>query len=377
MIEQDLITGVRFMGAASMLVISLVIALVNRGRVCSSVYEHSRWLICAATLLLGIHNIIQFLGHYREESNTLCWTINLAFYVLITPLYNAAELNLLRAGSNMKVRYWRNFLFTLVCLTIFAIGYFTDTIINDEKPWKTATFAVAVCYFLNIVELSRMLLHDMKVVGTRLADEDLEDRHQALRYTATSMHWVIIFSLATPWVGMSTSLVLNSLFGLVMFCLLLWFIIQFVMYGNNMAELIEVTDEITEAVMIEEESQHQHEILQDSFATAQQRIEQWVSRRNFTNPNVTISSALKEMNISAIALNFYLEHNTSVENYRKWLPYLRIEEAKRIMLEHPEYSLDAVASECGYANKSSLSHAFKTQVGMTPAAWASAQRTKI
>lgn len=364
------------MGAASMTMFALIIALVNRGRVRSSVYEHSRWLICAATLLLGIHNIIQFLGHYREESYTLCWTINLAFYVIITPLYNAGELNLLRAGSNMKARYMRNSIFMLVCFTIFIIGYFTDTLTNDEAPWKTATFAVAVCYFLKVVELSRILLHDMKVVGIRLADEDLEDRHQVLRYTATSMHWVILFSLATPWVGMSTSFVLNSFFGLIMFVLLMWFIYQFVQYGNNMAELIGVTDEITEAVMIEEESQSQQEAHQDNFALAQQRIEQWVSERNYTNPNVSISSALKEMGISAIALNYYLEQNTFVENYRKWLPYLRVEEAKRYMLEHPSHGLDAVAEACGYANKSSLSHAFKTQVGMTPAAWASAQRAK-
>lgn len=366
----------RFMGAASMIIIAIVIALVNRSKVRSSVYEHSRWLICTATLLLGIHNLIQFLGHFREESTTLCWTINLSFFVLITPLYNAGELNLLRAGRNMKGRYWRNSAFILVCFIIFAIGYFSDTLISDDAPWKTATFAVAVCYFLKVVELSRTLLHDMKVVGTRLADEDLEDRHQALRYTATSMHWVILFSLITPWIGMSSSFVLNSLFGLVMFGMLIWFIIQFVLFGNNMAELIRVTDEITEAVMIEEESHTYEEMHQDSFDTTQQRIEQWVSERHYTNPNVTISSALNDMGISAIALNFYLEHHTSVDNYRTWLPYLRIEEAKRIMLEHPEYSLDAVATECGYANKSSLSRAFKTQVGMTPVAWVNAQERK-
>lgn len=368
-LELELISGVRFMGAASMIVIAFIIALVNRGGGRSAVYERSRWLVSAATMLLGIHNLIQFFGHFREESNTLCWTINLAFYVIITPLYNAGELNLLRAGNNMKGRYLRYAIFIIICYVIFAVGYFTDTLVNDEAPWKTATFIVAVCYFLGVVELSRTLLHDMKVVSTRLNDDELEERHQALRYTASSMHWVIITSLATPWVGMSTSFLLNSIFGLVVFGMLIWFIVEFLLYGSNMTELIEVSDEITEAVMKEEESRSEQEMQQDSFATAQQRIEQWVSQRHYTNPNVTISSALNEMDISVTALNFYLEQNTIVSNYRKWLPYLRIEEAKRIMLEHPEYSLDAVASECGYANKSSLSHAFKAQEGVTPLVW--------
>ena len=46
------------------------------------------------------------------------------------------------------------------------------------------------------------------------------------------------------------------------------------------------------------------------------------------------------------------------------------------MAEHPDYSLDAIAADCGYADKSSLSHAFKLQVGMTPAAWAAGNSKK-
>ena len=122
-----------------------------------------------------------------------------------------------------------------------------------------------------------------------------------------------------------------------------------------------MNDEIAEAVTVETHTQNE---------LVRQRIEQWVSERHFTNPDINISEALQEMGISATALNFYLEQHTPVDNYRRWLPYLRIEEAKRIMAEHPEYTLEAIAADCGYANKSSLSHAFKQQVGMTPAVWA-------
>ena len=373
MIEQDIITGVRFMGAASMILIALVVALVNRGNVRSAVYERSRWFIFTASILLGVHNLIQFFGHFREENFTLCWAINLAFYVVITPFYNIGELNILRAGRNMTKRYWNNSIFMIICYIIFGIGILTDTIINDEAPWLTATFAVAVCYFLKVLELSRTLIRDMKVVGTRLTDEELEDRHRALHYTAKSMKWVIIFSLLTPWVGMSSSLTLNSIFGLIMLGMLVWFIIQFVLYGNNIAEMIGVTDEITEAVMIEEEAHSKTADHNDKSNTAQHRIELWVAARHYTNPNVTITSALEAMDISATALNLYLEQNTTVANYRQWLPHLRIEEAKRVMLEHPEYTLDAVAEACGYANKSNLSRSFKAHEGITPAAWCHAE----
>ncbi|MCQ2213461.1 MAG: helix-turn-helix domain-containing protein [Bacteroidaceae bacterium] len=365
--EQEIISSVRFLGILPMFVAVVCLIFINRGRskLQSAIYNRSRWFITAATLILGIQFAIQFVGQLREQSVTLCWTLNMMAYVIATPLYNMAELNLLRAGHNMRGRYRNNTVFVTLCYIVFAIGYLTDTLINDQQPWLTATFVVALLYFLNLLELSWLLFQEMKKADTRLTDEELAERHNVLRYTARVMKWIILVSLFSPWVGMSSSLMLNALYGIVIFPLLLVFIVLFLVYGANMAECIKVSDEIAEAVTVETENQNE---------LVRQRIEQWVNARSFTNPDITISEALQEMGISATALNFYLEQHTPVDNYRRWLPYLRIEEAKRIMTEHPEYTLEAIAADCGYANKSSLSHAFKQQEGMTPGQWLTKQK---
>lgn len=79
MIEQDIITGVRFMGASSLVLVAIIVALVNRDKVRLAVYECSQWLIITASILLGIHNLVQYFGHFRTESPTLCWAINLVY----------------------------------------------------------------------------------------------------------------------------------------------------------------------------------------------------------------------------------------------------------------------------------------------------------
>ncbi len=359
--EELIISSVRFLGALPMFVAAACLILFNRGKLQSVVYDRSRWLIAAATLLLGVHFAIQFVGQLREQSVTLCWTLNMMTYVIVTPLYNMAELNLLRAGHDMKPRYRHNGIFMAVCYVILAIGYFTDTLVNDAQPWLTATFVVALLYFLKVIELSWVLVKEMKVADTRLTDEELTERHSVLRFTARVMKWIIFFSLFSPWVGMSSSLALNSIYGLIIFTLLLIFFVTFIVYGWNMAECIKVTDEIADAVMTEEEN-HNEQI--------RQRIEQWVSERHFTDPNVTIGGALAEMGISSAALNFYLEQHTTVGNYRQWLPYLRIEEAKLLILQHPEYSFETVANACGYSGQATFSRAFKTLMGISPKDWA-------
>lgn len=87
-----------------MFILALKLALRNyRGKLQSVIYSRSCDMLIVATLLLATHFLIQYVWHLREQCVTLCWTVNMAFYVVITPLYNMAELNLLRAGHNMKL----------------------------------------------------------------------------------------------------------------------------------------------------------------------------------------------------------------------------------------------------------------------------------
>ena len=221
--DELIISSVRFLGALPMFVAAVCLVFFNRGKLQSAVYNRSRWFTAAATLLLGIHFAIQFVFQLREQSVTLCWTLNMMAYVIATPLYNMAELNLLRAGHNMKPRYWRNGIFVALCYLVLAVGYFTDTLVNDQQPWLTATFIVALLYFTNILELSLVLGKEMKVADARMTDEELTQRHDALRFTARVMKWIILVSLFSPWVGMSSSLLLNSFYGIIVFTLLLMF----------------------------------------------------------------------------------------------------------------------------------------------------------
>lgn len=39
--------------------------------------------------------------------------------------------------------------------------------------------------------------------------------------------------------------------------------------------------------------------------------------------------------------------------------------------------LEAIAADCGYANSSNFSRAFKAQEGMTPGQWLSAQKEDV
>jgi len=131
-------------------------------------------------------------------------------------------------------------------------------------------------------------------------------------------------------------------------------------------------DELPLEAVEEEETTLSHPIEEIKM-----RVEQWVEERHYTNPELTVEQTLKQINISAYELNYYLDSELHINGFRRWIPYLRVEEAKRLLLEKPNYSLDAIAAECGYSSRSTLSRTFKTQEGIAPTEWVVRQKETI
>lgn len=368
-IGYDLITGARFAGAITMLVLSVILVFVNRGKSQLRVYNQARWLIFTGCAMLCVHNFLQFFGHFREQSTSLSWCITVMFLTIVIPSIFLGNIYLLRAGHEMKSLIKRTLLFGVVCAVIFIYGLMSDTLINDDNPFASATFVIAIWLFYEILKMSGVLHHDLKKASTSLTDEELQERHETLRYTAKAMNVVLMFSLFTPWLGLTSTLWLYAILGTIILIVFLWVVVEFCLYGYNMAETIEVNDEIQEAQLIEEDV-HDLYVSED----VAKRIEEWVDNKHFTDPSLTIGVALKQMGVSASALNIYLCNNTSATSFRKWLPYLRIEEAKRLMQLHPDHTLQAIAEQSGYANHPNFTRAFKTQEGISPTEWIAKQK---
>lgn len=361
---QDYITGTRFLGAAAMIALAFTLAFVNRGKIQSRVYNHARWLFFSGCLLLGLHNLIQYFGHFREQSATLAWIVNLMFFVFIIHCFNIGTIYLLRAGRQMKTLIKRAVIFMIFSIVLFGYGLATNSLINDEKPLSTVTFLIAISLFCNILEISYVLHREIRKTDISLTDNELQGRHETLRYTARAIYCAVLMSLFSPWIGMSNSLILNATYGLVVFGILSWFTGQFCRYGNDMDEVIEVNDEIQEAAIIEMEPYNFF-----SADATDKKVTQWLEERHYTNPNIIIGTALHQMGITATALNTYIQNNTQASCFRKWLPILRIEEAKRQMLSHPELSIQTIAEDSGFANLANFTKAFKMQEGISPIEW--------
>ena len=56
-------------------------------------------------------------------------------------------------------------------------------------------------------------------------------------------------------------------------------------------------------------------------------------------------------------------------NFRIWLSEIRLNAAKKMMLEYPHYSNDIISAECGFSCRTHLYRIFKTKEDRSPKKW--------
>lgn len=365
-ILQDFDTGVRFMGIVSMFTCAILLVFTNRGRVNSRIYNRTRLLMVIATTVLGSLMAAQFFGHLREQTPCISWAVSLLALSIVLPCMALGQMNLLRAGHKMRLPVMKVAYFTSTCYVLIGIGYFTDTLGDSGEAWRSATALVAAIFTIKLLRMMRLILRDMSSVRLNLNDEELEMRKNVLKYTSMSMNFILGFSLISPWIGLITIPVVHSIHGFVMFGLMLWYVGGILIYGNKMDEVITIEDEIREA--LDREQKRHASTTEDDRHTAE-AVEKWVASKGFADPSICIDMVSQSMGITPGTLSRYLCDYKDIK-YRNWISQLRIEYAKELILQNPNYSIQAIADLCGFKDRTSFQRTFAQLVGVPPRQWA-------
>lgn len=89
---------------------------------------------------------------------------------------------------------------------------------------------------------------------------------------------------------------------------------------------------------------------------------------HFADKDITIESITKAIGTNRTYVSMIMKSNLHT-SFRSYINGLRINEAKRLLLEKPNELLEAVAAGCGFASDSQFVKKFKESTGMTPREW--------
>lgn len=96
-------------------------------------------------------------------------------------------------------------------------------------------------------------------------------------------------------------------------------------------------------------------------------IDAWVGKKGYLLPHRTVSDAAESIGTNSRALYSFFKDQG--KDFRSWRTSLRMEEAKKIILQEPQEPFSHIARRTGYMDRSNFTNAFKACTGTTPSGW--------
>lgn len=349
-------------------------------------YEWSRWMIFAALLFMAVHFFLQMYFGFRATDEDVGAVINVLVYLPCFTLFSMAIYNI--EATHTKRRKMN-----IICaavyaamLAAFAVGYSFSGSLNIGA-WLYVMLAL---FFGNIVYCIYMIIIEMNKRKKLLETMTATDMLPFIRYARASIAMLSLIAISMPFAILSTkSLYIIGPVGLLV---LLFFIVNFVAFGNCYVpteELLDrersnnendenddeddADDEQTTAENCASQSaadceQSAQRLSAERSAFIQAALDKWCADMGYKDSSVNMLTLSHSLDINKNELSQFFSQcqNTT---FRIWLSEIRFNAAKKMMKEFPDYNNDIISAECGFSSRSYLYRIFKEKEGCTPVEW--------
>lgn len=341
-------------------------------------YETSRWLLCGSMAVFCIHYFLQMTQGFRAQGADVGAVVNIMFY---TPVVFAITLSIINMESTRSVmrRYClRSAAAYALIVAIFIFGVFSNKSLHlgGLLYMMLAFFVGSMAYFI-YASYSEVLKRKKK-----LLEESAGDLLPHVRYARSSLVLVCVSAAFLPIAILFNTLLL--VVGPLMLLVLIFFVHSFISLGYYITPV--------ENMLEEQEEQEEQEKTADQTAYGAQldsgddgqtelsisssermkkieaALEKWCDDRMYKDCNVTIYSLAANLGCKKNELTEYFNLSQHT-NFRTWLSDIRFNEAVRMMKENPEFSNDAISTECGFSSHTQIYRIFKQKTGLSPSQW--------
>lgn len=312
-----------------------------------------RFMICAYFLL----TILQ-LTDLLSRSNTadvwrMTFTLTLAGACIQACLFTFSIIILI-GSENITVKMVCKHLSTILIMSglLIAISFFCNDVVF------TIMSIVALSIYVLLILLYLSYFHrEYRGHIARLDNYFSDDEAIRLRwlrhsfYTAFFIGGLTILSLYKEGANYQYFVIVYSVFYTV-------FGIKYINY-LNMSKKIEPDTEDSQI--------HDAElkISPQTYKQIASSVEKWKERKGYKLESITLKSLANELGTNQTYLSKYINCETGV-SFKIWIANLRVEEAKKLILLHPEKSLNEIGEMVGISNKSSFFRQFVKMTGVTP-----------
>ena len=367
----------QFTAVVLMLLLTIKLLFLRERRIKSRQARQARRLMTTATALLALHFAIQLKTGLRVMGVTQSVMLNLAMLIPASHLFARAILLLQRRGELSLADRWTGPAVWTVTMAMLAVAALTDgkPLLSDTLELRLAERAGAVLYML--MQGYYTWRHSVSLVAMHRALHDYYDRDTdgMLRWMQYSIVGLMLLALMVPVAIFSSGPGMLAVAFAVYF-LMFYLVDSFCFYltspapermqaaEQNAAEMEEELENLINEKQTDAGTADAAVLSPEVMSEVEQAVEAWKARRGYCQTGLLQPLAAQAIGISRYRLTAWL-HQQGLK-YTEWIAQLRVEEAKRTIVAHPDWSNDAVAQHCGFTDRTVLQRTFKRIEGITP-----------
>lgn len=362
--------NMQFTAVMVMGLLTMVLAVLPRRVARQKVADKARWLMAASTLLLALQFALQYKLRLRDMGVTQAVMLNLPFFIMVSILLSVALLYLQR-GGHIHYYEWLVGGVTWATTMVLLIGAKLidgQPLLSESPELRTAAAIGGVLYALMQGYYAWLTLHEMWRLRKSVASYYDRSMSDMLNWMERSVCLLALIALLVPLIIFMRGKLLG-LFALIAFAAVFYLVICFLCYlVSNDQRLVEIAETQDRPSTSDEKDSTPASSETDrdaSFAHIASAVEEWTAGGGHLQQELNIQTVADEMHVQRPQLTAWLK-TTEWEVFATWLTYLRIEEAKKVLKEHPDWSNDYVAQHCGFSSRTYFQKKFKEMVGIPP-----------
>lgn len=373
-------TAVVLLSLMALALVMLLPSYVGRDRV----MNRSRWLMTAALALLAVQFLLQHSLKLRQMGVTQAVELNLVFFIPCSALLGLSVLNLQRQGRLSRMERWAavpTWVAAMACL-LWAETTDGQPLLAQSERMFWAEIAASIIYA--IMQIYYFVLQMRELVRLQHALDNYYDRERGtlLNWFRLSVGVLALMALSVPVLIFVEGWTL-AMYAVLFFAGIFYVWFCFVRYVISHESL-----RVREADREEQRMKDEERVAAGSAHTAtntetvltesvrqhiDMAVEQWLAAGGHLKNGLTSPIAADAMGIPRYQLTEWVK-TSGYASFSRWIVGLRIEEAKRTLLAHRDWSNETVADHCGFS-RSHFQKTFKKETGYSPSEFLEANRT--
>ena len=320
-------------------------------------FIRSREVMGVALLLLAVNYAVHLCVDIRHIDVNAAIVMNLSTYFFSYGLFVAALHMLLNRSYITRKIIVRHCLLWLlyVILSVSALLFTEDGALKSGLIYSFALMLALYGFFL----ASHLLKAYHKAV--KMMDNTHSDNISTyVRWMSVLTYWMIIFGISCS----ALTFLPDNLVFLWVLSSIPFYVYLYVSYQNYLL----FYETVEKAIESDQDSEVHVAETVSCNPGIRRLVQEWLEADGYLKPGLTISDLSKTLYTNRTYLSSFINQTYHV-TFREWICGLRIDYAKRGLLEHPDVTITEIAKKSGFLSLSNFNASFKEREGMTPAKW--------